>query len=305
MSLKVNHVYELYPLYLAMYGRPRHTKAYDSLTACIAVERWAYANEITKLNVLELFAGKSEHREHFEAQFAMPERLSKYQTLDLHADPSTEVIKGNALNYDFKPHNVVLAFYYSLGTTFIQGQVDPRQKLDEFTANLYQTTPKHSCAFFHISDGNQKDAMNYVCHSHDGTEYPLFINHPLLHTFGLHGHPGMLRVWGHKTYDRLTSNTYEHIKVAKVYDAHGTLLGDIKVKEPFVQRFWTEPEIVDSFRVAGFKNFDFYNNDLSYGEHHEYLKRIIHSSDESPNPHPKSDEQEVERYIATEILVYK
>ena len=182
--MKINHVYEFYPLYLALYGRPHHTKAYDSLTACIAVERWAYTQEITKLNVLELFAGKSEHKEHFEAQFAMPERLAKYQTLDLHADPSTEVIKGDALTYDYKQHNVVFAFYYSLGTTFIQGHVDPRQKLDEFTSNLYRTMPSDSCAFFHISDGNQKDAMNYVCYSHDGTEYPLFINHLLQH-FGV------------------------------------------------------------------------------------------------------------------------
>ena len=82
-------------------------------------------------------------------------------------------------------------------------------------------------------------------------------------------------------YDRLTGNTYEHLKRACVYNNQGKLIADIKVKEPFVQRFWTEPEIVDSFRIAGFENFDFYNNDLSYGEHHVYLNRYINSEDES------------------------
>lgn len=296
-ELNINHVYELYPLYEAIYGAPLHNKCFGALTACIAVERWIQENNVTGvLNVLELFAGNGEHKFPFLQQFKSPNTLV-YKELDLYGttDMVKGTIKGDALTYNYKHHNVILAYYYSLATTFIQGNVDARKQLDLFTQNLYNTMSENSCAFFHISDATIQDSFNF-CARHHHTEVPLYINHSLLQHLGYKNITGYLTLKSERYYDRFTCSTIEHIEYVNVY-VEDRLVKTITVKEPFIQRLWQETEIVDSFRLAGFKNIDFYRNILGYTEEYNKLSPEVHSSD--------VEDTDVESLMATEILVYK
>lgn len=302
-TLVVNHIYECYPLYFTLFGRSRHVKVYDAMTAVIAFENWRHERGIKKLKVLELFAGQSEHKEHFIGQFSDPAVIQRYDCLDLHiTDPAAGVVQGDALTFDYREYNAVLAFYFSLAATFVQDQTKhPRRQLDAFTRQAASTLKKGSAFFLHLG---QLDHVGSLAHpvKDEVEEIDLWPGHPLLCHFGVADDSGTVTLEKETSYDRYTGCTYDHFKRIELRTSR-RLIAKISIKDPFVQRFWTEPEVVDSLMLAGFSDIDFYHNELTYEDGpYERLSRTLRYPD---CPSAKDFDDAEDCYVATELLAIK
>lgn len=264
--IKFKHIYECYPLYQALYGVNNYHKSYDSLTAAVALENWVQETKAKKINILEAFSGKSEHKDSFIQQFGYADLVSSYNCLDKYAvsQQSASVIAGDALTFDYSKFNVVLAFYYSLNSTFIQGVEFPRKVLDAFFLNLYSTLKPKSAVFLHLGAVDFRFALEQVSEPdvHDITLRP---NCELLKYFHIFDKPAVLKYRVSNYYDRLTRCNYaKYTKICIVCDDEDQIT--IAISSPFIHRFWSESEVIDSMRSAGFSKFRFYHNTMSHDD---------------------------------------
>lgn len=300
---QIRHIYECYPLYRLLFGRSRSMKAHDALTAAIAADAWSAEKKVKELRVLELFAGQSEHEEHFRAQFNRPEALKSYTCLDIQVEPGQKgVVQGDALTFDYRDFNFVVAYYYSMAASFIQvmdpydSTRRPRALLDKFTSQVFRTMPKKSALFLHTGLLNHAGAVTYVEEERE-EQFFLEAGHPVARALGF-TKPLIVRGSVVKHYDRVSCCTYDKLKPFHVYQVNGRQerkVLEIRVRAPFIQRFWTEPEVVDSLAAAGFSEFKFYNNAFSYADGpYTELQQVVDT--------PEEDADEV---TATEILAIK
>lgn len=307
LRLKYDHIYECYPVYQLFFGRERATKAHDALTAVLAIARWQELPKCPKqFRVLELFAGQSEHKEHLLAQLYDPSIVKSYTCLDINITKNDgSVVKGDARTFDYSDYNLVLAFYYSMSSTFVQdaevhGAMRPREQLDAFTRRVADTLPNHSALFLHIGKLDHRKALDYGSDEPEFDTWRVRKGHPLC-ALVKHQANLLIRVRITKSYDRALCCVLDHISKLVIKDEiTEKTVAEIVIERPFVQRFWTEPEITDSLYAAGFSRVEHFSNQFTYNDGpYELLERKV------AHPDAPESEDEAEPYVASELLAIK
>jgi len=310
-TLEFKSMYEIYPLYQIMYGRDIDTKAYEALNASIAAEHF-WINEMKKkgsLRVLELFAGKSEHKQYFMQSCTVPIEL--YDCLDNQPEViGGDVVFGDAIESIYpKKYNFIIAHYYSLDTCTIY-----RDKLIGLMRNVYGNLSnfkrnKSGAFFFHLSSDGYRNALLNVGEPIKGFKYFVPPAHPLRTMFNVDPYDTTCHVQADtkREYNRITCINYDFVSNTKLM-VRGKAVAQFSFDEPFCHRFWSEPEVVDIALDAGFKKIEFYNNGVSSG--HDILtsnRTTLPNSMKYPNIPYDDDSYEdggaLENYMTTDMMV--
>lgn len=263
-TVKIPHIYAHYALYQLMYGRELDTKVFEAIHSGVAAEHF-FLNSMKKkgeLNILELFAGRSEHKQFFMQSCKVP--VNKYDCLDNQPDAIVPgVVLGDAVTSKYPGnYNFIIAHYYSLSSC-----ITSRSELVALFKNIYKnlrSNGKEGGFFFHLSPNGYQSALLNVGEPVKQFDFYIPIGHPIRALYGIDPYERDCVVVSDilRDYNRVTCINADRIKNTTL-----VVKGKVKVKfvieNPFLFRYWSEPEVVDIALEAGFTGFEFYNNSMT------------------------------------------
>ena len=315
-TVSLDHAYDFYPLYQLTYGRQVDVKAFEALNASVAADNfWSSNLRTTKtglgpaLRILELFAGVSEHKALFESISRLP--IQKYDALDInHTIKSPHVMIGDALTADYPGYNFIMAHYYSLATC-----TDSRAALQALFNNVHRNLTsakkrkKGSAAFyFHLGHDGYTNALLNVGVPVKNFELFVPYGHDLRKAFNLDRYDDCTLTYDTlREYNRVTSLNTDWVKNIKLR-IKGVPVVEFKIAQPFVSRFWSEPEVVDIAKEAGFTGFHFYHFGTdSRGDVAEASRFQLHAVVKHPNTPDDDgtydDGETLDAFKATHMMV--
>jgi len=284
---KLKHLYESVGLYDALYNRHLGYKM---------GEAGAFANilqeeEVRPSSILELFASNgSRHKDFFALQYTYWPEVSLYKSLDGFAPPSEGVIVADAGHDEYgEKFDSVLAYFYSVSSA-----VDPSSETgnitEEYMTALFSNVLKHlnpggTFVIDSPTDG-YRVALASVCsnvNSDGELEFIVRKGHSLRAELKAEGvvfednDDVVLKYTSESLYNRLTSNCEDWYKSLKVY-VNDVAKFAYKVKQPFCQRYFSEPETVRMLQKAGFSDIDFWACEYVEGDSWK-LEHTLHGDD--------------------------
>lgn len=322
---QLDHIYDDYGLYSLYYSREFDVKAFEALNAIVAASdfyhRYLKREKVSGLRILELFAGRSEHKDFFVNNCGLP--IETYSCLDnakhLKTNPEPGVVYGDALHMSKlgnTNYNLMLSFFHSLN-----GPIDLKaSEIDRKTVLLHLKNAASilkraeiGAYFLHlgnpglgpiaeqVSSLDDEEVVTTTMYVHAGhrlrTQYKVAPSDTMFVEFVTSSE-----------YRRSASTMYTKFKTIRVMSSSPTgrnpkVLNWITVRTPFIFRTWSENEMIDMMREAGFTDFLFYhNNKDSYTSNAERieLEAVIKSVDLTESD-LKSPEQ-MSAFTSTEIL---
>lgn len=252
-TFRINHIYDLYPLYQVIYGRGLESKAFEvSKLSYMLQDVYRYYGFCWELSIYELMGGESEHKKLFPFT-DLP--IKSYVCTDLH---ESEGVQSRDIRTVVLPEdvNLTLAFYYSLGTILGDNYSPPtRNIVSQSICNILRGLTHNKTkdkgiklAYFHISDPYLSSEYIYTrADISQDMEFSIPIwskLHDLLSPDELN--PGLSLTLSIRTqYDRLNGyniNTMENICAR---DRNNKVIAKFYIKQPLVIRNWTEHEVMD------------------------------------------------------------
>lgn len=321
-TVKLEHVYECYPIYSLLYGRDIDAKAFEAVNACIAAEHFWMdrLNQKSKLSILEMFAGISEHKNFFLQSCKAP--ISRYACLDNQPGVANDdVVIGDAITDEYPgSFNFLIAYYYSLATCIYDANyIHSRESMVKFLRNvqhnltLTKGTTKRSGKpkggfYFNLSSNGYFNALANIGTPIKKFEYHVPICHPIRKMFGIDAYAKsvMLTADTKRTYDRMLSTNYDYLENVQLWVGN-KVVAKFKIARPFSHRFWSETEIVDIAKEVGFTDIVFYNNMVASGEDlissHSTLKPLIKYPDIPYLDGEIDDGNAMENYMTSDMLL--
>lgn len=253
--LTLDHIYSCYPLYRTMYGSSPALKTHEMAMSAVLLADW-FKGDRENVSLLELFCG---NKEHADLLYAHSPYWIEYTGLDMHAPEADIKMDARKLMLPNK-YDAILAVYHSIETTVAEDDgLISRRVVQQLFANCKKHLNKDGCMII-AYNGLPITPDN---DSHLGNHVRSVTLHPMMHADFFEA-MSMTPDYGYKLvidmnteYDRIsgcTIDTYNSITVNK---------GDtnrlrIEVEKPFVFRYWSESEIIDMAKEAGFTEFSFY-----------------------------------------------
>ncbi|QJT70813.1 hypothetical protein GR7B_00015 [Vibrio phage vB_VcorM_GR7B] len=257
INIELQSIYDIYPLYKAVYGRPQFYKSYDNWKLLQAMDTYSgvsgkdFGANLKGLNILETFAGQSEHKDDFLRECPFP--INSYRTMDIHGD-GRDVWKGDAC-LDTYPDNadIIVAHYHSLPCILPKDGYTSRQLIVEMFKRVHEALTKSGGIFFlHVGDPDASEGINDFAANNMLQHYiPQFS--PLRsafkeHQFGLQ--ENLLLEFYEDSY-------YDLVRCTQISTIRADLIGDdvtlnITIKDKWEQRMWAYWEIMDCAVEAGF-----------------------------------------------------
>ena len=281
--VRLNHIYDHYPLYLALYGQSAYDRARDAYEASIVSHVWverftpptfmdrATGTLTEPLRVMELFSGSSsEHEAAFRHDLRMPIQTYGLSDVVRHPDTDPRVVVADITEPANKEmlarsgfFDVLLAFYFS-GGSFLKNKhlSDPHSALGQMMRNAALMLRPGG---LYVLDTTQNPIDAYMSSliepDTDGeTERSvvLYSFHPMRAALGLPAVGGYCELF-YKLENR--ANRVLALSEDRLFDIRvefdGVTVARFSIKEPFIQVSFTEGEMVRSARAAGFDNFIF------------------------------------------------
>lgn len=272
---KLVTLYESVGLYDAFYNRSLGYKVGEAG----AFSRILEAEEKRPTSILELFANTgSRHKNFFELQYNYINEIQTYKGLDGLAPPSPDVISADAGRGDFgEKFDAVFAYYYSVSSA-IDLESETGNITWEYMRKIFENVRKHlnPGGIFVIDsaiDGYRLSLGSVVDREDDTDTTTTAI--PLGHSLRAELKAEGIKIedkdeveakYKHTTiYKRLTGNTEDWVDHVKIYVNEKPVF-KYMVKQPFCQRYFSEPEVVRMLQEAGFDDIDFWSCDYSDGD---------------------------------------
>ena len=266
-TISVNHLYDCYPLYTHIYGGTPHDKfAHAWLAHAIYTER--YLPEKNK-GVLELLSGHGEH----ERMFKVNELVANvpYYSLD-------RLGGKDATNFEVTDKvDMVAAFWYSLPTVLdleTMKLASRNQMQTMFTSAYNALNPKGS--FLVHLGGNPLDILSTFSEDHDDDGFvesyiPRY--DPIRELAEIsHRDDAVLQYTESSSMDR-----YDNVITTKITNIQikscGSIAACFFLEKPFELRYYSEQEVCNFARNAGFKRAEFIVKGMTEGfEFREFYK---------------------------------
>lgn len=282
-KIKVDHIYDCYPLYRAIYGQDSVDRARDVQEAVAVAQIWVetfcpgivYPKVKKELKVIELFSGtSSEHEPEFRRHLGVPVAEYYYSDIAQHPDTHPRVIIGDVTSPTFlhvdsvkrkslyAEFDMVLAFYFSAGSFLKEADIaDPYTPMENMMQNACGLLKKGG---IFILDNLQNPVDSAFDAYRDGDEVcdvPIYGFHPLRAFLGLPivGGDCTLTYTAKYKANRLTFMSAETLTDIHVkFD--GKKVATFTIEEPFLQCAFTEGELVRAAKHAGFRHTIYLND---------------------------------------------
>lgn len=300
-TIKINHIYDHYPLYRAIYGQSVTDRTRDVQEAVIVTDVWVEnfvkvkkkTGEFDKkFHVLEMFSGNSsEHEPEFRRQSHFP--IASYDLTDVVEHPDsdmgrmliadlTEAASSAIMNRASTPYDVLLAFYFS-GGSFLKTStlVDPHVALGNLMNNASSLCEKGGLFVLDIPQ-DPADGLyaNLVEDDTDGTvdrDISIYSFNPLRSALGIPvvGGECILRYKLNNLVSRTRSLCMDYLLDVRVV-FNGKTVAKFEIKEPFVQVMFNEGDFCRAAQAAGFNNFIFLSAPDEVGNYDVHLDEWLH-----------------------------
>jgi hypothetical protein len=255
--VKINHIYDNYGLYQLTFGSDLETRAAEARMSAKAADNHYVTRMGAKgsLRVLELFSGSSQHKSLFMSEINVP--VEYYMSMDNQPGlASDEVIIGDARTSVYPCHpNLILAYYYSINSTCSFN----RTELKELFANVLRNLASGGAFWFNLGLDSYRSSLSFVGVTLPGFYYVVPPNHLLRKTFNLPPYdPCLLQATIHREYNRKTCHLYHTFEDVSIL-LNGKKVVRIDIRDRFVERMWSETEVVEVLNEVGFADMEFYH----------------------------------------------
>lgn len=268
---RLHNLYESIGLYDAIYNRPLGYKMGEANVFASILQSEAKRPK----NILELFASSgSRHKDFFSLQYNYWGEIEDYKCLDGFAAKGVpNVISADAGFGDFgEKFDAIFAYYYAVSSA-----VDPNSDKGlvtwDYMEKIFSNVRKHlnPGGIFIIDsavDGYRlsMESLSERSSNVETVEFDIPLGHSLRAELKAEGveindsDDVTLKNKHLSVYNRLTGNCEDHFKNLKVY-VNGKARFIYRTKQPFCQRYFSEPEIVRMLQNAGFSSIDFWCGD--------------------------------------------
>lgn len=291
-----NHIFDCYPVYVMLYGSHPVDKHTEAMCATVITEAWldGYNKRGWKdgIDVLEILSGISEHEPYYRQHATFS--INTYYNNDLRSHPESEerkIIVGDACTTEFPEVDIIFAHYYAAAQIMDDKALHTRDKMLELYENMYHTLNENGAFVMDFADDGQRTALeDLIDRDESGDRFEIYYGHPLREFLGLPATSGKyhIRAKTKLTYDRVNCRTIESFDKVEVHsnrmERGGTLIAEFNFKLPFTQRYWTESELVDIAKEAGFTKFMFWHEDMDEESNFIYLPEQQRSVDWAKDP---------------------
>lgn len=331
--MKIKSIYEAYPVYQMLFGRDKDYKAFEAMNCVIAASDFLNTQrkqgaKKQQLRILELFSGISEHKDLFNT--FTPDKVEWYKTVDSCRSlcDGKNVLFGDAHKvadtistlFGFKKPNFAVAHHYSFSSCFNKNNLPSRPLIVRHLKEMVQLLSDGQRGAYYIqrttADSSiHQDLVDNLSQVLDSGErvVPVWPKHPLRKWLRNKGYKVtdyedlLVRTHLSTTYDRSWSCTETLFNSIYIERGDGKTVLSISVEDPIVLRGWSEEEMRDMLREAGFSYVVGYHN--RFGSDN-YVRRGLENYltvDELPDI-DTTNRTEVENYFceyqATELLAY-
>jgi hypothetical protein len=311
-KITINHMYDLYELYAVMYSRDYAWKAaearglsYVMTQAAIrskkllAQGKKAYDYAKNGFNVLEVFSGKGEHLPHVKLPKDLTLKSYTHNDLRNHTGVATNFVQGDALTTKFDGHNFACALFYSMSSLHDEHGSHNRKYLIQLFKNMYDSLPEGGCFFVDFCpDGYRLSLSVESTDNEDMAEITVDPNADLRERFNIpFDVECKLRYKKHVYYDRSLAQCFDQFTTPVSIMVGNKTVASITIEEPMTQRYFSEAELADIAREAGFKDFMFF--DLNYSNSDFSVAENIVESDEG------IETEEADGYMVNGMMVIK
>lgn len=311
---RINHLYDFYELYSALYSREYSWKAAEARGMSFVMAHTAVRSkkllaqgkaainfEKEGFNVLEIFAGRGEHEKHLKLP---PElKITRYTHNDLrdHSAECPNFVQGDATTtkFDFG-QNFIAALFYTMSSVHDDHGSHNRQLMVKLFKNAYDNLPPGGAFYFDFCSGGyaMSLAVDATDEEDEETEVVVEPDSALRLALGIPYHIGCkIQYRKRSVYDRTTATCIDHFVTPISVIAGARTVATIHIKEPMTQRYYSEPELVDIAREAGFTDFLFFNLDYSDSAF-ERLENVVETEDGIGH-------DEVDEYMSNSMVAFR
>ncbi len=269
MIVKAKHIYETPEIYDLMYNR---NKSYKLGEATIYAEiLQSYKRPLS--HVLELLSGEnSSHKNYFLD--VINDDVEYYCMDNIAKGDNTVTVSNPSVDPFGKSFDAILAFYYTASSyvDFDNGGRITRENCIKLYTNVYKHLKPNGIFLldsaidgYNLALSNPNDDMS----GEKEIDTLLVDNSNLLlrvlreKGIKIDKYEALFaKVIRRSYYERLTGNNVDYISKVKIYRKDKKeLLATYTFELPFCQRYFSEPEIVDMLKEAGFKTIKFWSCD--------------------------------------------
>lgn len=255
----MKHVYEEYDLYKIIYGREPEFKLFDVAVFSSILDYYqSLLERQIDFNILEPFAGKSEHKD-FWKYFPQHSILS-YKTMDIIPNDNPDVICDDIKTATFIDINLVVAYYYSLRFVKDENGNHSDQAMTQMFRNLYKNlAPTKGACIFHIGVPTNllPSTLVNIFVPFDSPLYKTYNKEPFKYELYIEGF--MKTKYSHE------NKTYTDYLDLTLVDSDENIVQKLDLA-PFSYRQWEADEIIEIAKSQGFETIGF--NSTMFGHTH-------------------------------------
>lgn len=309
---RINHLYDFYELYGALYSREYPWKAAEGRGLGFAMAHAAVRSkkllaqgkpalnfEVEGFNLMEIFSGRGEHHMHMKLPEAL--KINSYQHNDMrdHSEVCPDFIQGDSTTTTFEGRNFIAALFYSMSSLHDEHGNHDRKLLLKLFKNMYDNLPAGGAFFADFcSDGYNMSLAVDDSDSEDFTEVSVDSDSPIRTALNIPYHVQCTISYKKRSvYNRVTATCSDFFTTPITVTAGSRTVAEVYVQEPMTQRYFSEPELIDIAKEAGFTDFMFFSLDYSDADFTK-LDNVLESED-------GIDTDEVDGYMANAFIAFK
>lgn len=294
-TLVIDHIYDFYELYTLMYSRSAPWKSAEAMGLSYAMTQAAIRSrerlsnsqpafnfEKEGFTVLEAFSGRGEHLPHLRLPTDL--KLNNYFNNDIrdHGGACTGFVQGDALTTDFSAYgiNFACALFYSMSSLHDENGSHDRKFLIRLFKNMYDSLPVGGCFFVDFCPDGYRMSLALEATNDDApAEIVIEPDDDLRKVLNIPYHADCyLKYKKHPKYNRATATCSDYFKGPVQVIADDKVVCSVSIKHPMTQRYYSEAELTDIAREAGFKEFMFFNMNYNTAVF-TLLDNVLDSSD--------------------------
>lgn len=311
-EMRINHLYDFYELYSSLYSREYSWKASEARGMGFAMSHTAIRSkkllaqgkpaldfEKDGFDVMEIFSGKGEHHMHLKLPGAL--KLNSYQHNDLrdHSADCPNFTQGNSMDVKFEGRNFISALFYSMSSLHDEHGSHDRKYMVQLFKNMYDNLPEGGAFYADFCSGGYALSLSVdETDTDDFTEVDIDSDSPLRVALDIPYHVTCkIQYKKRSVYNRTTATNSDFFITPISIIAGSRTIAEVYVQEPMTQRYYSETELLDIAKDAGFTDFMFFNLDYSDAEF-EKLENLLESEE-------GIDDDEVDDYMANAFVAIK
>jgi SAM-dependent methyltransferase len=270
-TFEFEHIYSSNGLYRLFYGGLPMDKHLEAWTAVRTVEEFVHHGNypVPKegFQFLEIMSGAgSQHEGYFRQHATFPiksyykNELRKYGGMVF---PDVMIGDAESLKTDIT-FDMIFAFFYPLPQIMDNNWNHSRPKMQRVFSNMARLLKTGGGFYFDIAPDGYRIGFEDLIDYHESEcmqELVIPYQHPLRDELGLKSHSYVyVNVDREFTYDRIGCCAVTKFDEMQFYE-DGKLAVTVDVERPWTQRFWSETEIIDIAKEAGFIDFMFFRSE--------------------------------------------